>query len=59
MAGAATLARLDRRRWIIELFHKILKSGCHAEESRPCTTQRLTDVIALLCIRAGEFSGSP
>jgi hypothetical protein len=37
-------------RWKIELYHKILKSGCHAEESRLRTAQRLTNLIALLCI---------
>lgn len=37
-------------RWKIELFHKILKSGCHAEESRLRTADRLTNLIALLCI---------
>ena len=38
------------RRWKIEVFHKILKSGCKAEESRLTTAQRLTNLIALFCI---------
>ncbi|MGY3078065.1 hypothetical protein ACVWZZ_004473 [Bradyrhizobium sp. LM6.10] len=29
-------------RWKIEVFHKILKSGCKAEESKLRTAQRLT-----------------
>lgn len=37
-------------RWKIETFHKILKSGCKAEESRLRTAERLTNVIAIFCI---------
>jgi hypothetical protein len=37
-------------RWKIEVFHKILKSGCRAEESRLRTAQRLTNLIAVFCI---------
>ena len=37
-------------RWKIETFHKILKSGYKAEESRLRTAQRLTNLIAVLCI---------
>ena len=37
-------------RWKIETFHKILKSGCKAEESRLRTAQRLTNLIAAFCI---------
>jgi hypothetical protein len=36
--------------WKIETFHKILKSGCRAEESRLRTAQRLTNLIAVYCI---------
>ena len=32
------------------MFHKILKSGCRAEEARLRTAQRLTNLIAVLCI---------
>ena len=39
-------------RWKIEVFHKVLKSGCKAEESRLRTAQRLTNLIALFCIIA-------
>lgn len=37
-------------RWKIEVFHKILKSGCKAEQSRLSTVQRLTNLIAVFCI---------
>ena len=39
-------------RWKIETFHKILKSGCRAEESRLRTAQRLTNLIAMFCVLA-------
>src|SRR3954469_3670634 len=38
------------RRWQIELFHKILKSGCRAEEARLRTAERLVNLLALFCI---------
>lgn len=37
-------------RWKIEVFHKILKSGCKAEESKLRTAQRLTNLISPFCI---------
>jgi hypothetical protein len=37
-------------RWKIETFHKILKSGCKAEESRLQTAQRLANLISVFCI---------
>lgn len=37
-------------RWKIEVFHKILKSGCRAEEARLRTAERLVNLIALFCI---------
>ena len=37
-------------RWKIELFHKILKSGCRVEESRLRTAERLVRMIAVCCI---------
>ena len=33
-----------------EMFHKILKSGCKAEESRLRTAERLANLISLFCI---------
>lgn len=37
-------------RWKIEVFHKILKTGCKAEEAKLRTAQRLTNLIAVYCI---------
>jgi Transposase DNA-binding len=37
-------------RWKIEVFHKILKSGCKAEEAKLRTAQRLANLIAVYCI---------
>lgn len=37
-------------RWKIETFHKILKSGCKAEESKLRNSERLANFIAVCCI---------
>jgi hypothetical protein len=37
-------------RWKIETFHKILKSGCRAEDSRLRTAERSTNLISIYCI---------
>jgi Transposase DNA-binding len=37
-------------RWKIELFHKILKSGCKAEQSKLRTADRLVNLISTFCI---------
>jgi hypothetical protein len=37
-------------RWKIEMFHKILKSGCKAEGSKLRTAERLVNLISLFCI---------
>lgn len=37
-------------RWKIETFHKILKSGCRAEEVKLRTAERLTNLLAIYCI---------
>ena len=37
-------------RWRIETFHKILKSGCRAEEAKLRTAERLVNLIAILTI---------
>ena len=49
---AQAIEKLDwyAQRWKIETFHKILKSGCRAEDSRLRTAQRLTNLMALFCI---------
>ena len=38
------------RRWKIEVFHKILKSGCRAEDARLRTADRLANLIAIFCV---------
>jgi len=44
-----TLQRLDwyRKRWIIEVYHKVLKSGCLVEECRLAHADKLRRYIAL------------
>lgn len=37
-------------RWKIEVFHKILKSGCRAEDAKLRTAERLVKLIAVFCI---------
>ena len=37
-------------RWKIEVFHKIMKSGCKAEESQLRTAERLVNLMATFCI---------
>jgi hypothetical protein len=37
-------------RWKIEVFHKILKSGCRAEQARLRTAERLVRLISVFCI---------
>lgn len=37
-------------RWRIEVFHKILKSGCRAEDSKLRTADRLANLMAVFCI---------
>ena len=39
-------------RWKIEMFHKVMKSGCRAEDSRLRTAARLANQIAMMCIVA-------
>jgi len=39
-------------RWKIEVFHKILKSGCRAEEASLRTAEWLVKLIAVFCILA-------
>lgn len=37
-------------RWKIEVFHKIMKSGCKAEEVKLRTAERLVNLLAVFCI---------
>ena len=39
-------------RWQIEVFHKIIKSGCRVESSLLQTAKRLQNYIALMCVVA-------
>ena len=48
--GALEKLRWYALRWKIETFHKILKSGCRAEQSKLRTTERLSKLIAVFCI---------
>jgi hypothetical protein len=49
---ASAIEKLDwyTMRWKIEMFHKVLKSGCRAEQSKLRTAERLTNWLAVLCI---------
>ena len=48
--GSGVQAATKAISFITELFHKILKSGCRAEEARLRTAERLVRLIAVLCI---------
>jgi hypothetical protein len=37
-------------RWKIEIFHKIMKSGCNAEKVKLRTAERLVNLLAVFCI---------
>jgi hypothetical protein len=50
LTSAIEKLRWYSMRWKIETFHKILKSGCRAEESRLRTAERLVNLIAMFCI---------
>lgn len=39
-------------RWQIEVYHKIIKSGCQVEDCRLQTASRLQNYIALMCVVA-------
>jgi len=39
-------------RWKIETFHKVLKSGCRAEDVKLRTAERLVNCIAVFCVVA-------
>ena len=49
---ASAIEKLDwyAQRWKIETYHKVLKSGCQAEQSKLRTAERLTNLLAVLCI---------
>lgn len=49
---AEAIEKLDwyALRWKIEVFHKIMKSGCKAEDSKLRTAERLVNLVATFCI---------
>lgn len=49
---AAAIEKLpwDALRWKVEVFHKILKSGCQTEKARLRTAERRVKLIAVFCI---------
>ena len=49
-AAAIEKLRWYALRWRIETFHKILKSGCRAEQSKLRTAERLVNLLAMFCI---------
>ncbi len=49
-ADAIEKLRWYAMRWKIETFHKILKSGCRAEQSKLRTAERLVNLLATFCI---------
>lgn len=52
VASATEKLEWYSQRWKIETFHKILKSGCRAEDTKLRTAERLTNLIAVFCIIA-------
>ena len=50
--AADAVKKLDwyAMRWKIEVFHKILKSGCRAEDAKLRTANRLVNLIAIFCV---------
>ena len=54
-AGAITAVRRYSRRWQIELFHKILKSGCRIEERQFENAERIRRCLALDVIVAARI----
>src|SRR5215468_3427176 len=49
---AAAVEKLNwyASRWKLETYHKVLKSGCQAEQAKLRTAERLTNLLAVLCV---------
>src|SRR5687767_10270604 len=49
---ASAVEKLDwyASRWKVETYHEVLKSGCRAEQSKLRTAERLTNLLAVLCV---------
>ena len=43
------------RRWKIEGFHKVLKSGCQAQQSKLRTADRLATRLSVFCLLSGRI----
>jgi hypothetical protein len=48
--GAVEKIKWYAMRWKIEVFHKILKSGCRAEDAKLRTADRLANLVSVFCI---------
>ena len=48
--GGVLAAVVCRKMGVSETFHKILKSGCKAEDLKLRTAERLTNLITIYCI---------
>ena len=55
---ACAIEKLDwyALRWKMEVFHKVVKSGCRAEESRLQTAERLVKFLALVTVVSWRIS---
>jgi hypothetical protein len=51
-ADAVERIKWYRCRWHIEVYFKVLKSGCRVEDCRLQTAERLTRFLALMCVVA-------
>jgi hypothetical protein len=50
LSGAVEKLGWYALRWKAEVFHKVMKSGCRAEEARLETAERLTKFLALIVV---------
>lgn len=57
LVGAAKLARWYAKRWQIEEYHRILKTGCRVEARQLRTQERLRPVMAMDMIVASTLMG--
>jgi hypothetical protein len=52
VATAEAIVQCYERRWLIEEYHKALKTGCQVEERRYQTADRLERIVGLLSVLA-------
>ena len=55
LAQAMRVVKAYTRRWLIEEYHKALKSGTGIEQSQLATAQRLTALLAILAVVAARL----